>query len=328
MSLLQVEGLRVTLATPQGPARVIDGISFELAAGENLGIVGESGCGKSMTAMAVMGLLPAAAQAEGCIRFDGQNLLALDEAALCRLRGRRIAMVFQEPMTALNPVKTIGDQVAEGLCWHLGLGRGEAARRAARLLERVGLPQPRFSLDLYPHQLSGGQRQRVVIAMALACEPALLIADEPTTALDVTSQAEILDLIAEVTADSAMALMLITHDLAVVWQNTAAMLVMYAGSVVERGRTAEVFQRMAHPYTRGLLAASPHGLDADLPAGHRLATIPGQVPDPQHRPAGCVFAGRCTRAADDCLPRPPAEQRLEGGHGVACLYPHGLEGAS
>ena len=224
-------------------------------------------------------------------------------------------------------MKPIGHQVAEGLRWHLGLARGEAEARAARLLDRVGLPQPRFSLDLYPHQLSGGQRQRVVIAMALACEPALLIADEPTTALDVTSQAEILDLLAEVTADSAMALMLITHDLAVVWQNTAAMIVMYAGSVVERGSTAEVFARMAHPYTRGLMASSPHGLETDLPAGHRLATIPGQVPDPQHRPAGCVFAGRCQRAAEACLPRPPAERDLVPGHAVACLYPHDDGGA-
>ena len=325
MSLLRLEDLRVTLGTPEGRVTLLESVNFELAAGESLGIVGESGCGKSMTALAVMGLLPAAARAEGSILFEGEDLLGLDERSLCALRGRRIAMVFQEPMTALNPVRTIGDQVAEGLRWHLGLTRGAAAARAIRLLDRVGLPQPRFSPDLYPHQLSGGQRQRVVIAMALACEPALLIADEPTTALDVTSQAEILDLIAEVTAESAMALMLITHDLAVVWQNTAAMLVMYAGSVVERGATAEVFSRMAHPYTRGLLAASPHGLEADLPAGHRLSTIPGQVPDPQHRPTGCVFAGRCARAAADCLPVSPREQVLEGGHRVACLYPHGRE---
>ena len=322
MTLLSLQDLRVTIDTPEGPAILLDGVSFELAAGQSLGVVGESGCGKSMTALAVMGLLPAAARAQGQILFEGQDLLALDEDALCRVRGRRIAMVFQEPMTALNPVKTIGDQVAEGLRWHLGLGRGEAEARALRLLQRVGLPAPRFSPQLYPHQLSGGQRQRVVIAMALACEPALLIADEPTTALDVTSQAEILGLIAEVTAELGMALMLITHDLAVVWQNTAAMLVMYAGCVVERGATAEVFARMAHPYTRGLLAASPHGLDADLPSGHRLATIPGQVPDPHQRPPGCIFAGRCRRAVDDCLLRPPAERTLVPGHGVACLFPH------
>jgi len=325
MTLLSLQDLRVTIATPEGPATLLDGVSFDLAAGERLGIVGESGCGKSMTALAVMGLLPAAARAEGRILFDYHDLLTLDEDALCHIRGRRIAMVFQEPMTALNPVKTIGDQVAEGLRWHLGLGRGEAESRAVKLLDRVGLPQPRFAPGLYPHQLSGGQRQRVVIAIALACDPAILIADEPTTALDVTSQAEILDLLADVTAEARMALMLITHDLAVVWQNTASMLVMYAGCVVERGTTAAVFERMAHPYTRGLLAASPHALDKALPAGRRLATIPGRVPDPQHRPLGCVFAGRCPRAAPDCLPGPPAERLLEDGHRVACLYPHGVE---
>jgi peptide/nickel transport system ATP-binding protein len=219
-------------------------------------------------------------------------------------------------------VKTIGFQLAEGLRWHLGLGRGEAEARAVKLLDRVGLPQPRFAPGLYPHQLSGGQRQRVVIAMALACDPALLIADEPTTALDVTSQAAILDLIAEVTAAAGLALLLITHDLAVVWQNTRDMLVMYAGRVVERGGTTAVFDRMAHPYTRGLFAASPGALDAALPPGRRLATIPGTVPDPLHRPAGCVFAGRCPRAQADCLPAQPAEHRLDSHHGVACLHPH------
>ncbi|MGE5767840.1 MAG: ABC transporter ATP-binding protein, partial [Bacteroidota bacterium] len=238
------------------------------------------------------------------------------------VRGRRIGMVFQEPMTALNPVKTIGFQVAEGLRWHLGLARGAAEARAVTLLDRVGLPQPRFSPDLYPHQLSGGQRQRVVIATALACEPALLIADEPTTALDVTSQAAILDLLAEVAAEAKLALLLITHDLSVVWQNTADMLVMYAGRVVERGPTRAVFRRMAHPYTRALLAASPGALDAPLAAGRRLATIPGSVPDPLQRPTGCVFAARCPRVQEDCLPTQPDEQAIDPGHAAACLHPH------
>ncbi len=322
MSLLSVRDLCVTLDTPEGPAPILQDVSFDLAAGGSLGIVGESGCGKSMTALAVMGLLPAQARASGEIVFEGRDLLALPEAELCKVRGRRLAMVFQEPMTALNPVKTIGFQVAEGLRWHLGLSRGAAETRAVKLLDRVGLPQPRFSPALYPHQLSGGQRQRVVIAMALACDPALLIADEPTTALDVTSQAAILDLLAEVAAEAGLALLLITHDLAVVWQNTAEMLVMYAGRVVERGATPAVFRRMAHPYTRGLLAASPGALDAVLPPGRRLATIPGQVPDPRHRPAGCVFAGRCPRVRDDCLPAQPAERALDEVHGVACLHPH------
>ena len=322
MTLLSVRGLSVSLPTPEGPAPILEDVGFELAAGASLGIVGESGCGKSMTALAVMGLLPERAVARGEILFEGRNLLTLPEAGLCRLRGRRLAMVFQEPMTALNPVKTVGFQVAEGLRWHLGLGRAAAEARAVRLLDRVGLPQPRFSPDLYPHQLSGGQRQRVVIAMALACEPALLIADEPTTALDVTSQAAILDLLAEVSAEAGLALLLITHDLAVVWQNTQSMIVMYAGRVAERGRTHAVFERMAHPYTRGLFAASPGALDSALPPGRRLATIPGLVPDPLERAAGCVFAGRCPRAQDDCLPAQPAERPLDPGHAVACLHPH------
>jgi peptide/nickel transport system ATP-binding protein len=322
MTLLSVADLSVTLDTPEGPAPILQDVGFDLAAGASLGIVGESGCGKSMTALAVMGLLPAQARTRGKVIFEGRDLLALPERDLCRLRGRRFAMVFQEPMTALNPVKTIGFQLAEGLRWHLGLGRGEAEARAVKLLDRVGLPQPRFAPGLYPHQLSGGQRQRVVIAMALACDPALLIADEPTTALDVTSQAAILDLIAEVTAAAGLALLLITHDLAVVWQNTRDMLVMYAGRVVERGGTTAVFDRMAHPYTRGLFAASPGALDAALPPGRRLATIPGTVPDPLHRPAGCVFAGRCPRAQADCLPAQPAEHRLDSHHAVACLHPH------
>ncbi len=321
MSLLSVRDLCVTLETPEGPAPILEDVGFDLAAGGSLGIVGESGCGKSMTALAIMGLLPGAARVTGQLRFEGRDLLALPEGALCKVRGRRLAMVFQEPMTALNPVKTIGFQVAEGLRWHLGLGRGAAEARTLRLLDRVGLPQPRFAPDLYPHQLSGGQRPRVVIAMALACEPALLIADEPTTALDVTSQAAILDLLAEVTGASGMALLLITHDLAVVWQNTAEMLVMYAGRVVERGATRQVFRRMAHPYTRGLFAASPGAHDADPAAGRRLATIPGQVPDPLQRPPGCAFAGRCPRAEADCLPLPPPERRLDRGHGAACLHP-------
>jgi len=322
MTLLSLRNLSVTLATPEGPAPILEDLGFDLAAGESLGIVGESGCGKSMTALAIMGLLPNMAQVAGEIVFEGRNLLALPEDELCKIRGRRLAMVFQEPMTALNPVKTIGFQVAEGLRWHLGLGRAAAEARAISLLDRVGLPQPRFSPELFPHQLSGGQRQRVVIAMALACDPALLIADEPTTALDVTSQAEILDLLAEVAAEAGLALLLITHDLAVVWQNTRAMLVMYAGRVVERGQTREVFDRMAHPYTRGLFAASPGALDAALPPGRRLATIPGQVPDPLQRPAGCVFAGRCPRARQDCLPDRPGEYRLDPAHSVACLHPY------
>ncbi len=323
MALLEVEGLNVEIATENGRAQVLAHVDFALERGRSLGIVGESGCGKSMTALAVMGLLPEAARAQGRVLLDGEDLLSLGEAALCGIRGRRIAMVFQEPMTALNPVKSIGVQVAEGLRRHLGLGRAEAEGRAIRLLERVGLPSPRFPPGLYPHQLSGGQRQRVVIAMALACGPDLLIADEPTTALDVTIQAQILDLIAEVVAEAGMALMLITHDLGVVWENTEEMIVMYAGRVVERGATEEVFRRMSHPYTRGLFAAQP-GAAQEAPEGQgrgRLATIPGQVPDPADLPAGCVFAARCPRAGDICRRQAPPEAVIVPGHVAACHYP-------
>ncbi|MDH3595030.1 MAG: ABC transporter ATP-binding protein [Rhodospirillales bacterium] len=327
MALLEVEGLNVEIAGDRGRARVLDHVDFALERGRSLGIVGESGCGKSMTALAVMGLLPEAARAGGRIRFAGEDLLGLDEKALCAIRGRRIAMVFQEPMTALNPVKSIGVQVAEGLRRHLGLGRTEAEGRAVALLERVGLPSRRFPPGLYPHQLSGGQRQRVVIAMALACGPDLLIADEPTTALDVTIQAQILDLIAEVVAEAGMALMLITHDLGVVWENTEEMIVMYAGRVVERGATEEVFRRMSHPYTRGLFAAQPGAVE-EAPGGSslgpgrtRLATIPGQVPDPADLPAGCVFAARCPRADDICRREAPPEAVIVPGHVAACHHP-------
>jgi peptide/nickel transport system ATP-binding protein len=321
MALLEVQDLTVEIAGDKGVGRVLAGVDFALERSESLGIVGESGCGKSMTALAVLGLLPEAARAGGRIRFDGADLLSLDERALCGLRGRRIAMVFQEPMTALNPVKTIGFQVAEGLRRHLGLGRAEAEGRALRLLDRVGLPAPRFSPGLFPHQLSGGQRQRVVIAMALACGPDLLIADEPTTALDVTIQAQILDLIAEVVEEAGMALMLITHDLGVVWETTERMLVMYAGTVVESGDTGEVFRRMAHPYTRGLFAAQPGGSE-DMQEGRgRRATIPGQVPDPADLPAGCVFQPRCARASDLCRRGLPPEVVIAPGHLAACRHP-------
>ncbi len=329
MALLELQSLAVEIATPLGPVPIVDGLDLALEAGESLGLVGESGCGKSITALAVMGLLPEAARVTGGLRLDGEDLLALDEAALCALRGRRMAMVFQEPMTALNPVRTIGDQVGEGLRLHFGQGESEAAREAAALLERVGLPPSRFPLGLFPHQLSGGQRQRVVIAMALACRPALLIADEPTTALDVTIQAQILDLIVEIARDEGMALLMISHDLGVIAETTDRMLVMYAGRIVERGRTDAVFARMAHPYTRGLFAALPQGHDeaadelgAQAAARQRLSTIPGQVPEPSARPAGCRFAPRCGFASEACRAEPPAVT-LEPGHLATCFHPQG-----
>ena len=331
MALLEVEDLTVTIDTPRGPARILNGVDFALEAGASLGLVGESGCGKSMTALAVMGLLPEAARTTGRILLDGQDLFAAEESLLCDLRGRRMAMVFQEPMTALNPVRTIGDQVAEGLRLHLGLTRAEAGDRAARLLERVGLPQARFPLTLHPHQLSGGQRPRVVIAMALACQPALLIADEPTTALDVTIQAQILELIAEVADEEGMALIMITHDLGVVAEMTDRVLVMYAGRIAERGTTAGLFARMAHPYTHGLFAAMPQGENVGAsPVGQeraaervRLATIPGQVPDPLAPLAGCPFAARCGYATDACRAEVPPELAIGDGHAAACFHPLG-----
>jgi peptide/nickel transport system ATP-binding protein len=315
--LLQVRDLRVTLQTTRGPADALRGISFTLERGQTLGLIGESGCGKSITALAVMGLLPEHAQVAGSIRLAGQELTALAEDDLCRLRGHRMGMVFQEPMTALNPLHTVGRQIAEPLRVHKGLTAAAARAEALRLLERVQLPQPRQRLDAYPHQLSGGQRQRVVIAIALACGPDLLIADEPTTALDVTIQREVLDLIAELVREDGMGLMLISHNLGVMADRVQRVLVMYGGSVVESGPTAEVFARRAHPYTQGLFAARPR---LGLARGTRLATIAGRVPELADLPAGCPFAERCPRAAGDCRRGPPAALTITPGHEARCLH--------
>ena len=318
--LLTVADLRVTLATPRGPADALRGVGFELARGETLGLIGESGCGKSMTAMAVMGLLPTGAQVGGSIRLNGQELVGLGDDAMCRIRGNRIGMVFQEPMTALNPLHSIGTQIAEPLLLHKGLTRSAARAEALRLLERVQLPNAAQRLDAYPHQLSGGQRQRVTIAIALACGPDLLIADEPTTALDVTIQAEILALINELVRDSGMALLMISHDLGVMAQLVSRLLVMYGGTVVESGPTAEVFAHLAHPYTRGLFAARPR-LGAPRVAGRkpRLATIPGRVPELVDMPPGCPFADRCAWVIDACRAAPPAPVNVGTSHDARCL---------
>jgi peptide/nickel transport system ATP-binding protein len=316
--LLRVTDLRVRLPTAHGPAEALRGVSFTLERGQTLGLIGESGCGKSLTALALMGLLPDGAQVRGSMRFDGQDLTALDEPAWCRLRGARLGMVFQEPMTALNPLHTVGRQIAESLRLHRGLDAAAARAEALRLLERVQLPQAAQRLDAWPHQLSGGQRQRVVIAIALACGPDLLIADEPTTALDVTVQREVLDLLAGLVADAGMALLLVSHDLAVMADRVQRVMVMYAGQVVESGPTAELFRQPAHPYTQGLLAARPR---LGLPRGTRLPTIPGRVPELHEMPAGCAFAGRCARAADDCRSAGPDEREITPGHHARCLYP-------
>ena len=318
--LLTVTDLRVTLQTARGPADALRGVSLSLRRGDTVGLIGESGCGKSITALALMGLLPDGAVVSGSIRLGGQELTTLDEAALCRLRGNRIGMVFQEPMTALNPLHTVGRQIGESLRLHKGLGAAAARAEALRLLERVQLPQARERLDAYPHQLSGGQRQRVVIAIALACGPDLLVADEPTTALDVTIQREVLDLIAELVAEDGMGLLLISHDLGVMAQTVQRLLVMYGGTVVESGPTAAVFQRLAHPYTRGLFAARPR---LGLARGTRLATIPGRVPELADMPRGCPFADRCDRVIDACRAADPPLVVLAPGHDARCLRVHG-----
>jgi len=314
--LLEVRNLRVQLDTARGPADALRGVSFTLQRGETLGLIGESGCGKSMTALALMGLLPQGARLGGSVVLAGQELVGLDETRFSRLRGNRIAMVFQEPMTALNPLHTIGAQVAEPLRVHKEMSRATARAEALRLLDRVQLPQAAQRLDAYPHQLSGGQRQRVGLAMALACGPDLLIADEPTTALDVTIQGEILDLIAELVVERAMALLLISHDLGVMARSVARLLVMYGGSIVEGGPTAAVFERLAHPYTRGLFGARPR---RGVTRGTRLATIPGRVPELADLPAGCPFVQRCAWAIDACRDALPPLVEVGAAHAARCL---------
>ena len=316
MPLLEVDGLHIRLQTQRGPADAVRGIGFTLERGETLGIVGESGCGKSITVQSLMGLLPASAKVGGSIRFDGTELVGLDERAMCRIRGDRIGMIFQEPMTALNPVHTVARQVGEPLRLHRGLTGTAARKEVLALLERVGIPDAASRLDAYPHQFSGGQRQRIGIAMALACGPDLLIADEPTTALDVTIQKQILDLIKDLVAERGMALILISHDLGVIANTVSRMLVMYGGTVVESGPTATVFAERAHPYTQGLFAARPV---LGSPRGGRLATIRGSVPELMDMPAGCPFAGRCAFTIDACATTRPPATLLPDDHVVRCI---------
>jgi peptide/nickel transport system ATP-binding protein len=316
MALLEVSDLHVRLQTQRGPAEAVRGIGFSLERGQTLGLIGESGCGKSITAMSLLGLLPESARVTGSIRFDGQELVGRSDDMLRQIRGNRIGMIFQEPMTALNPVHTIGRQVAEPLRVHRGMSQADARRQAITLLDRVGIADAARRLDAYPHQFSGGQRQRVTIAMALACGPDLLIADEPTTALDVTIQQQILDLIGDLVAERGMALLLISHDLGVIAQNVSRMLVMYGGSVVESGLTEAVFANRAHPYTRGLFAARPR---LGAPRGTRLTTIAGTVPELVDLPAGCPFAGRCAWTIPECLAAPIAPRELSHGHEARCI---------
>jgi len=317
MPLLALDHLRVTLPSPHGPVSPLQGITLTLERGDTLGLIGESGCGKSMTALAIMGLLPEGARVDGRIVFDGQELTALADRALCGLRGDRLGMVFQEPMTALNPLHTVGRQIAETLRLHRGLDAGAARAEAVRLLDRVQMPQPAQRLNAWPHQLSGGQRQRVVIAIALACKPALLIADEPTTALDATVQREVLSLITELVAEDGMALLLISHDLGVMRHQVQRLAVMYAGRIVEHAPTEALLTAPAHPYTQGLIAARPR---PGLRRGTRLPTIAGQVPPLHALPPGCAYADRCPRVTDACKAAPPPEFTLAGDHGARCIH--------
>jgi len=317
--MLAVGDLAITLEAPTGRLEILAPLSFTLEAGRTLGIVGESGSGKSMLALAIMGLLPPSASASGSVRLEGRELIGLSEAELCHVRGNRIGMVFQEPMTALNPAMTVGEQIAEAKRWHLGLSRREARHEALGLMEQVGIPDARRRLDAYPHQLSGGQRQRVGIAIALACRPTLLIADEPTTALDVTVQAQILDLLRGLVGSYGMGLIIISHDLGVIAETADETLVLYAGAAVEQGDTASIFEAPAHPYTRGLFAAVP----GTVPYGSRLQTIPGAVPDPWRRPEGCRFSDRCERAVALCRERSPEWAPAGENRSVRCFRPEG-----
>jgi len=312
--LLQVRDLRVRFDTERGWLTAVDGVSFELAAGEVLGVVGESGSGKSVTLMSVLGLLGANAQVEGSVRFQGRELVGLPAAELQALRGGKLAMVFQDPMTALTPVYSIGWQIVEQIRVHTTLSRAAARARAIELLAAVGLPGPAAQFDRYPHQLSGGMRQRAVIAMALSCNPALLIADEPTTALDVTVQAQILALLERLRRELGLAVVLITHDMGVVAELADRVMVMYAGRVVERGSARELFDQPWHPYTWGLLGSIP---PLTGPRPRRLPSIPGAPPPLHDLPTGCAFAPRCACREARCDVRPTLVGA--GGHDAACV---------
>jgi len=321
--LLAVDDLSVTIPTARGPLRAVDRVGLVLERGRTLGIVGESGCGKTMLSRALLQLLPKKAKLSGRVMFDGRDLVSLSPEALRKLRGKEIAVVFQDPMTSLNPVLTIGSQLIETLREHLGMNGGSATERAVALLAAVGIPAPAQRLRQYPHQLSGGMRQRVAIAIALSCEPRLLIADEPTTALDVTVQAQILDLLAREQRQRQMAMILITHDLGVVAGRTDEVAVMYAGRIVERAPTRVLFKDMRMPYTAALLAAIPK-LDA---APHTpLAAIGGKPPDPTRPAPGCAFAPRCNRAEALCRERPPNLTLADAaGHQYSCWRPLGVD---
>jgi peptide/nickel transport system ATP-binding protein/oligopeptide transport system ATP-binding protein len=317
VNLLEVRGLTTAFMTGRGEINAVEDVAFSLAEGEILGIVGESGSGKSVTALTIMDLLPKppARVAAGEVVFNGQTLTRMSDREMQRIRGPGIAMIFQEPMTSLNPVFPIGDQIMETIAAHERLPQAELRKRAVAMLDRVGIPSAARRMDDYPHQMSGGQRQRVMIAIALACNPKLLIADEPTTALDVTIQAQILDLLMDLRDEFGMGVIIITHNMGVIAETADRVLVMYAGRVIEEAPVATIFDRPLHPYTRGLLDCVP-SLTEDRA---RLVAIPGTLPDPARRPPGCAFAPRCAHALPACAAAIPPLETLEPGHRVACI---------
>jgi peptide/nickel transport system ATP-binding protein len=321
MAILEIDNLQTHFRTPDGINRAVDGVSFHVEAGETLAVVGESGCGKSVTAMSILRLIPEPpGKLAGAIRFNGRNLLDLSEAEMRGIRGNEISMIFQEPMTSLNPVLTVGRQIGETLRLHQGMSAQQAEDRAVDMLKLVGIPEPERRVKEYPHQLSGGMRQRVMIAIALACNPKLLIADEPTTALDVTIQAQILDLMRDLKHRVGAAIVLITHDLGVVAEVAERVVVMYAGRKVEEAKVGPLFRNPRHPYTQGLLGSVPK-LGSSLDGTEtRLQEIPGLVPSLKQKLQGCVFASRCAYATDLCRSVAPGLEEKAPGHIVACHY--------
>ncbi len=313
MSLLDVRDLNISFKTDPEPVNVVSNLNFDIKESEIFGLAGESGCGKSITALSILGILPSAARAEGVISFRGRDLLKLDREEIRQVRGNEISMIFQEPMTSLNPVLTIGYQIAEVLMTHKAMNRKGAMDRAVELLRSVRIPSPGLRAKEYPHQMSGGMRQRVMIAMAIACNPALLIADEPTTALDVTIQAQILELIQGLRQEKKMSILFITHDLAIISENAARVAVMYAGRIMELAQTREIFSNPGHPYTMGLLDSLPQG------KGQDLRPIPGFVPRPEALPPGCKFADRCRHMRQYCKEQEPELSEIRPDHFSRCI---------
>ena len=313
MSLLDVRDLNIYFKSAENPVKVISSLSFSIRESEIFGLAGESGCGKSITALSIMGILPSNATADGGIFFRDKDILKLDRESMRQLRGKEISMIFQEPMTSLNPVLTIGYQIAEVLMTHLRMSRKNAMAQSIELLKMVRMPSPEIRVKEYPHQMSGGMRQRVMIAMAIACNPALLIADEPTTALDVTIQAQILELIQGIREEQRMSILFITHDLGIIAENASRVGIMYAGRLMELTDTSQIFQNPRHPYTIGLLESIPKK------RGTPLQPISGVVPRPEDLPAGCTFIDRCRYAIKECGIREPELRTIAAGHQVRCI---------